>query len=134
VKNLFRLLCSIPLLFVGSHGYAIKLLTTNKICRPQTAAVETVRALPAEYPKNWTLVIACSENDWQSLRRKADAMQTNNAFTNLEHRITIIHGQIFLDPPQFRPAQLILLHELGHISCQCDNEDKAEDWAREHAK
>jgi hypothetical protein len=130
VKNLFRLLCSIPLLFVGSHANAIKLLTTNEACPPQPAAYEVIRSLPVAYPKDWTIVVTCTESEWQYVRRKADAMQTNNAFTNLEHRITIIHGQIFLDPPQFRPAQLILLHELGHITCRCDSEDKAEDWAR----
>jgi hypothetical protein len=130
VKNLARLLCSIPLLFIASHGYASDVLTTSKSCPVQAAAVEIINSLPAAYPNDWRIVVACSDGDWLYLQRKADAMQTDHAFTNLQGKITVIRGEVFLNPPQFRPAKLILLHELGHITCQCENEDKAEDWAR----
>ena len=130
MKNLIRLGCSIPLLFLASHVHALSVLTTNKICPVQAVAVETINSIPTAYPKDWTIVVTCSDGDWLFLQRKADAMQTDHAFTNLKAKITVIRGDVFLNPPQFRPARLILLHELGHIACRCGNEDRAEDWAQ----
>jgi hypothetical protein len=129
VKNLIRLSCSIALLFFCSHAHAVHVLITRKPCPVQAVAVEAITSLPVVYPADWTIVVTCSDGDWIYLQRKADAMSTDRAFTNLERKITVIRGEVFSNPPLFRPARLILLHELGHITCHCADENKAEDWA-----
>lgn len=132
MKNLIRLGCSITLLFVASRVRGDNILVSSKKCPVQTAAVQTIRSLPSPYPEDWTIVVTCSDGDWEFLQRKADALQTDRAFTNLKAKITVVRGEMFLNPFPFRPPRLILLHELGHITCQCANEEKAEEWARKH--
>jgi hypothetical protein len=132
VKNLIRLTCSITLLLSASHLLANGVLVSREKCPAQPLALETIYSLGSAYPKDWTIVVACSDADWEFLQRKADAFETDHAFTNFQGKITVIRGEVFLNPPQFRPARLILLHELGHIVCHCDSEDRAEDWARKH--
>jgi hypothetical protein len=76
------------------------------------------------------VVVACSDSDWHYLQRKADAMGTNHAFTNVKGKTTVVRGELFLNPLIGRSVRLILLHELGHITCQCGNEATAERFAQ----
>lgn len=98
--------------------------------RPLIADLETT-----PYPKDWTIVVACTRLAWEQLQRKADAMQTNTGFTNLQKRITAINGEIYRETLPLREAArrspgLVLQHELGHILCQCNRESDADRAAR----
>jgi hypothetical protein len=115
---------------VGSRAHAASVFATSKSCAGVPLAVQTISQLPIAYPKDWTVVVACSDSDWQYLQRKADAMSTKHAFTNVRGKTTVIRGELFLNPLIGRSVRLMLLHELGHIACQCWNEDTAEHFAR----
>ena len=82
------------------------------------------------YPVDWTIIVACNQVAWKQVQQKADALQTNTAFTNLRDRITVINGDIYLAvlplPGAHRNPKIILQHEAGHIICNCDNEDMAD--------
>jgi hypothetical protein len=109
---------------------AVNVYSTSKACAALPLAVQTINSLPTAYPKDWSIVVACSDSDWKYLQRKGDAFDTNHAFTNLKGKMTVVRGDVLLNPPMGRPAKLILLHELGHITCQCGDEDKAEGFAQ----
>lgn len=111
-------------------GHAVSVLATSKSCAGLPLALQTISQLPIAYPKDCTVVVACSDSDWQYLQRKADAMGTKHAFTNVKGRTTVIRGEMFLNPLIGRSVRLTLLHEWGHIACQCGNEDTAELFAQ----
>lgn len=134
MKSFLRLTRILTLLLVASQALAVNIITTNKLCPAAPLAVRTINALPRAYPKDWTMVVVCAEGEWQYIQRKADAMNTNHAFTNFEHKTTIVRGDIFLNPEIGRPPGFILLHELGHIDCACNDENKAEKFANQHYK
>jgi hypothetical protein len=132
VKSLsfFKLFCILAPLYLTGRAHAVSVLATSKSCAGLFLAVQTISQLPIAYPKDWTVVVACSDSDWQYLQCKADAMGTKHAFTNVKGRTTVIRGEMLLNPLIGRSVRLILLHELGHIACQCGNEDTAEHFAR----
>ena len=130
MKSFFRLLYILALLCVVIRAHAVSVVATSKSCAALPVAVQTINQLPIAYPKDWTVVVACPDSDWKYLQRKADAQGTNHAFTNVKGKTTVIRGELFLNPPIGRAARLILLHELGHIACQCGNEDTAENFAQ----
>lgn len=111
----------------------VSIWATDKACPAITPAVFEVGRVP--FPRGWTVIVACNDLQWDMLRRKAGALGTQHAFTNLRARITIVRGAIFLrgvEPlrgVEARTAHRILLHEIGHIRCACDDEAKAEAWA-----
>jgi hypothetical protein len=129
VKSFLRLSCILASLFVAGHASAVSVATTRKACSALPIAVRVINALPTAYPKDWTIVVACSEMDWQYLQCKGDAHDTNHAFTNLKGKITVVRGDMFLNPEMGRPPRMVLLHELGHITCNCGDEGKAEGFA-----
>jgi hypothetical protein len=90
-------------------------------------AVTEVERVP--FPQGWTVLVACNEVQWVILQRKADAQDTSYAFTNVKGRITVVRGAMFLRGVTPRTAHRVLLHEIGHIRCDCDDEAKAEAWA-----
>jgi hypothetical protein len=128
------LACIFAALAMVSQAHAVSVFTTNKTCAALPVAVQTINALPTAYPKNWTIVIACSDAEWEYMQRKGDAHDTNHAFTNLKGKTTVVRGSIFTSPEMGRPARLTLLHELGHITCNCGDEGKAEGFATQHYK
>lgn len=130
MKSFFRLLCILAPLSVVGRAHVVNVLITSKSCAALPVAVQIINHLPTPYPRDWTVVIACSDSDWHYLQRKADALGTSDAFTNIKGKTTVIRGELFLNPPIGRPARLVLLHELGHITCQCGNEDTAENFAQ----
>ena len=113
-------------------AHAVNVLTTNKLCPASVLAVQTINSLPVAYPKDWTIVIACSDAEWNFLQRKADAFDTHHAFTNFKGKMTIVRGDIFLNPEMGRSPAFILLHELGHIDCACNDENRADKFADQH--
>jgi hypothetical protein len=130
VKSFFRLWCILAPLCVVGRAYAVSVLITSKSCAALPAAVQIINHLPTAYPRDWTVVITCSDSDWHYLQRKADAFGTIDAFTNIKGKTTVIRGEIFLNPRIGRSARVVLLHELGHITCQCGDEDTAEEFAQ----
>jgi len=93
--------------------------------KPLIRDLQTVR-----YPRDWTIVVACNKAVWQQLQRKADAQGTDTGFTNVEHRITVLNGLMYLASLPLRGAhntpQLVLKHEYGHILCKCGDEMMAD--------
>ena len=105
----------------------VRVWATDQACAAlEPALVEIARV---SFPADRTLVVACHETEWQMLQTKGDAQSTKYAFTNLVGRITVLNGAIFLQNAVSRPAHRILLHEIGHIQCNCGDENKAERWA-----
>ncbi len=84
-----------------------------------------------EFPRNWTIIVACNQLVWEQLQRRAEAKATHTAFTNLQRRITILNGEIYrnslpLAGTAHRTPRLVLLHERGHIVCGCEDEWNAD--------
>jgi len=103
--------------------------------RPETCAFATGPLIEdlkdVSFPKDWRIAIACTAIAWKELQRKGDAFATNTAYTNLKGRITILNGAIYQQPLPLRGTtrrtpKNVLRHELGHIVCQCGDEDKAD--------
>jgi len=83
------------------------------------------------FPKDWTIVVACTPDVWERLRRKGDAFNTVTAFTYVESRNTVLNGAIYqqslpLQGTVHLTPRSVLEHELGHILCNCDDEAKAD--------
>ena len=116
-----------------AHGEAaIKIWATDKACPAMKSAVFEIARVP--FPPGWTVLIACNDQQWVMLQRKADAFATRRAFTNLRGRITVVRGEIFLSNLGLRSAHRVLLHEIGHIQCRCPDEAKAEAWAASYER
>ncbi len=98
-------------------------------CKYATVPLLNILNTYAKFPPGWRIVVACSDIAWQVLRRHADAIDTNHAFTNMNGHVPVINGAIFLSPEVGRPPQRILAHELGHIRCSCGDEREAEKYA-----
>jgi hypothetical protein len=130
VKSFLWLFSMLAPLCVVIRAHSVSVVTTSKSCAALPVAVQTINHLPTAYPRDWTVVIACSDSDWHYLQRRADALGTRDAFTNIKGKTTFIRGELFSNPPIGRPARLVLLHELGHITCRCGNEDMAENFAQ----
>lgn len=125
------LLCLLPL---ASQGQRILVAGAKKVAscefatRPLMHDLRTMR-----YPLDWTIVVACNRVAWAELQQKADALQTNTAFTNLDTHITVINGEIYRATTPLlgmhRTPELVLRHEVGHILCGCDGEEAADQAA-----
>ena len=101
-------------------GYAV---------RPLLADLNAIR-----FPSDWTIVVACTPAVWNYLQIKADARRTRTAFTNLDSRITVVNGAIYLEQPPLhgtahRTPRTVLQHERGHILCRCGDEGKADSFS-----
>ncbi len=93
-----------------------------------TAAQKQIVSLG--YPAGWTVAIMCTETRWTALLASIDERRPRlRAFTRLKERITVIDGAIFREsPPNYRH---IMAHELGHIRCECADENRVEHLAFE---
>ena len=122
-------------LVVSSAGHArvaVKLWATDRACPALNRAVAEIGKVP--FPEGWTIVVACTKMQWVTLQRKADAQDTETAFTNVKGRITVVRGRIFLLDKVDRPVHRVLLHEIGHIRCNCGDEAQAERWALDYER
>lgn len=133
MRNPIRLL-GILLLFalpLSSHAQRILVVGAKRVASCDFATRPLMHDLrTAHYPVEWTIVVACNQVVWEQLRQKADALQTNTAFTNLKKRITVINGDIYRATLPLlgarRTPELVLQHEMGHILCGCDDEEAAD--------
>lgn len=113
---------------VSAHAVGlVKVWTTDKACPAMKPALSEIAHVP--FPMEWIVVVACNDVRWEALQRKADALATWGAFTNVKGKITVVRGTIFLQSMGSRSVRRILLHEVGHIRCNCGDEGKAEAWA-----
>ena len=96
---------------------------------------EQVQVTHASYPSDWRIIVACTDGEWDSILTHFGFNGVSNyAFTWRDaHKLTVIRGTEFsrLTDAQQR---FVVLHELGHIVLQTSNEDKADDYARQHMK
>ena len=96
---------------------------TVKDCSPQIAALQE-ELVTLHFPDDWKIGVACSSIGWNSLRKIGDFQKSDSAFTNIRKRSTVVNSEIF---NHFRSSyRHVLAHELGHIACDCADEDKAE--------
>jgi hypothetical protein len=134
VRNPLRLLAILllslfPLSSPAQQVLVIGVKTPDR-CRFATAPLMADLAT-VHYPKDWTIVVACTPAVWDQLQRKADARQTNTGFTNLDNHITAINGEIYRAVLPLRDTahgvpRLVLRHEQGHILCHCTREEEAD--------
>jgi hypothetical protein len=113
------------LLLSATGAYGLTVHTTSHNCKPGLAEA-TKAIVETGFPDDWRIVLVCDLPTWEYLRRKADALAARNAFTNLKGRITVVNWQLFAQPSVMRPAQRVLAHERGHITCACGDEHRAE--------
>ena len=107
----------------GVHAATVQ--TTSRNCTPGVADATKIIAT-VQFPENWRVVLVRDQPTWDYLRRKGDTFATRTIFTNVKGRITVVNWEIFARPNVARPALRVLLHELGHILCDCEDENKAE--------
>ncbi len=94
-------------------------------CTEEYQAVQQELAT-LRYPPNWTIGVVCNQSAWDSLIDIAH-VHTQTGFTNLYKHTTVINARKFRESRlRFRHT---LAHELGHITCQCDSEERAEELA-----
>lgn len=79
------------------------------------------------FPPGWRVAIVCTPVRWEQILQQRDLDYRTRAFTNLESRLTVLNGDIFREfPSNYRH---IIAHELGHVRCQCKEEDRADQIA-----
>ena len=134
MRNPVRLACIVLpfVLTLSTHAQRILVAGTHRVASCDFATRPLIRDLAGlTFPGDWTIVVACNKVAWQNLRQKADALQTATAFTNLDHRITVINGEIYretlpLSGTEHETPRLVLKHEAGHILCRCQDESTAD--------
>jgi hypothetical protein len=134
VRNPLRLfsILLLPIFLPSLYAQQILVLGVKQAASCRFATRPLIADLEATpYPNDWTIVVACTRLAWEQLQRRADAMQTHTAFTNLRNRITAINGEIYRDALPLQNTvhhfpRLVLQHELGHVLCQCNRESEAD--------
>lgn len=134
MQTFLRLLIFLNVAIAGLYSpvvtcASVKVWATDEACPALDPAISHINRVP--FPDGWTIIIACTDTQWEMLQRKADAQATKHAFTNLKARMTVVHGSMFIEKSVARPARRVLLHEIGHVQCGCNDESRAERWALE---
>lgn len=80
------------------------------------------------FPDGWRFIVVCRPLSWDFARKVAGVPTADSAFTDRSHRSTTLDAAIF-HSTRTRYRQ-VLLHELGHVTCDCNDEAKAEKFAR----
>lgn len=85
----------------------------------------------------WSIHIV-SPGQWQGMQQtgiRTDQSHMPYAYSDLKSRVTYLRGDILRDP-KLSPetVQRILAHELGHITLNTSDENKADKWARTYLK
>jgi len=89
----------------------------------------------AGFPSDWRVIIACNQNDWERIQHGVtlSPYHAKTAFTSLRKRTTAVYLRIFDTVyNEGNPAMNVLHHEVGHIRCQCSNEDEADKQGKSH--
>lgn len=136
MKNLFRLTCILLLSVSGAVAQAnaaVKVVLVGvKIPRECPALAPLATDLKGvKFPDGWTIYVACTDGAWDDAGRRLDTLgKTNAGITSRAAHFTIINGAVY--SPTFdwtgthqRTGKEVLMHELGHILCRCNDEDKA---------
>lgn len=102
-----------------------KAMDCELVTRPLLADLPAVG-----FPEDWTIIVACNQEVWRLLQRRANATLTNTAFTQVENRITVINGMMYMETLPLKGSThatplAVLKHEHGHILCNCNDERKA---------
>jgi len=87
------------------------------------------------FPKEWLVLIACNDEDWEHIKQgtKLSPYHAKTAFTSLKKRTTVVKLAIFDAVYNMgNPPWNVLLHEVGHIRCQCSDEDEADKLGHTH--
>jgi hypothetical protein len=117
---------------LSTSAQKILVVGVNRVASCEFATQPLVHDLVGlGYPRDWTIVVACTKIVWQELQHRADAQQTETAFTSLDHRMTVLNGEIYRESlplrwTTHRTPRLVLKHEAGHILCRCPDEDAAD--------
>lgn len=89
----------------------------------------------AGFPKDWRVIIVCNEKDWERIQHGVtlSPYHAGTAFTSLKKKTTAVYLRIF-DAVYSggNPPMNVLHHEVGHIRCQCFNEDEADKQGHTH--
>jgi hypothetical protein len=86
-----------------------------------------------DFPADWKIYVA-GEKQWAGLMDQVDHT-SQLAVTDRQKHITVIRAVALTDPNvtgKYVTAKHVLAHELGHIKCDCNDEWKAENYARKH--
>jgi hypothetical protein len=128
---LFGFLLGIPQL-----GWAQDVKTSDMNCDFQFSkghSIDLSRAISliqeAGFPKDWRVIIACNQKDWERIQHGVtlSPYHARTAFTSLKKRTTAVNLRIFDAVYNGgNPPMSVLHHEVGHIRCQCSNEDEAD--------
>lgn len=118
----------LSLLAVDTQAQKIFVAGVGRAADCEFATQPLIRDLRVvHYPPSWTIVVACNRVVWDKLQRRAEAQGTDTGFTNIQHRITVLNGFIYLETLPLRGTAhdsplRVLKHEYGHILCGCDDE------------
>jgi hypothetical protein len=112
----------------------LTILGTGANCPVITAdVIRKVRA--AGFPNDWTVVVTCNQRDWQDWAAKAKLPMgaAGLGFTSLKSKTTFLNGPKLFDGP-VKPGMVdnVMRHEIGHILCNCTDENKANELGRAH--
>jgi hypothetical protein len=89
------------------------------------AEVQTVR-----FPSGWRFIGVCNQLSWDFARKVAGSPPTTTAFTDRRHHLTMLNAVMFrLAQNEYRH---IIVHELGHVNCNCNDEGKVEAFAAKY--
>lgn len=133
MRNLFRVACILALFVASVRAQKIVVAGSKTVVQCDYAVRPLIADLQAVlFPKDWTIVVACTPGVWSYLQTRADARATHTAFTNLRGRVTVINAAIYLEAwplhgTSHRTPRLVLEHERGHILCHCGDESKADE-------
>ena len=84
------------------------------------------------HPHDWHFIIVCSDSDWQFLLRHFGEQRTAAlGATSLINRTTWFKSDIFANPSGESGYVHVILHEVGHIRCQCKSDMMADRLASE---
>lgn len=96
---------------------------------PEDAFAAQLQPVRNEFPSNWTFSLM-DEHSWSTFL-KAHHVNSTTAFTDLEHRVTYLR-EVYVSSTSPELLRHTLLHEAGHVSCNCFNEVRAERFAAVH--
>jgi len=83
----------------------------------------------AGFPKQWLVIIACNDRDWKRIQNGArlSPYHEKTAFTSLKKKTTVVNLKVFDSAANMGYLPMnVLHHEVGHIRCQCADEEEAE--------
>lgn len=107
----------------------------NKQCEFALQPLQEILASAPAYPRDWRIIVACTDTKWQDILTHYDAVGISNyAITIRQLHVTVIRGRIFQDLCISSRQRFVVLHELGHVILKTDSEDNADKYANDHMR